>query len=893
MAFERLSRLLRPPVEIEVDDELAFHVEMRARELTEGGMEPDAARRAAAARFHDLEATRRECRRIARGRDSNERRREWWGELSQDLAFAFRQMGRSPGFTAVTVLTLALGIGATTAIFSVLRAVVLLPLPFPEPERLHAVSTTWRGSPGGTSAGNYLYIRERQGSYAALAAVDYTPFNLSEGDAPERVLGAAATHDYLPLLGLAPALGRIFGADEDAPGKDRVVVLSHRLFVRRFGADPGVLGRSLLLSGVSREVIGVMPASLDAVSAGEQLWVPIAFTPERRAMYDEHYLSLFGRLRPGVTLAQARADLERVVRDLVRDHPRDNPDRGATASPLLDDVVGDYRERLTVLLAAVGLVLLIACANVANLLLGRGASREHELAVRAALGAGRGRLARQLLTESVLLGALAVAVGLLVAQVGLGLLVATAPAGVPRLEEARIDGGVLAFAAVMGLVSSVLFGLAPALQASRVDLRPGLGEGGRTVAGGTSRDRLRRGLVAAEVGLALTLLVGAGLLVRTGVNLARADVGFDPEGLLTARVGLPREGYAGHERTARAFEAILERLRARPSVQAAFVSKLPLTPGAGTNGLIPEGRPVDPTNPLKSSINTDLQIVSPGYFQAMRIPVRAGRTLTADDRRGAPKVMVINEELARLAFPGENAVGRRISCCEPGEGGPSTPSWKEVVGVVADVSRSSPGELPSPQFYLPHDQVPEEAWDWISRSMGLVARGAEGPAALVPFVREAVRGVDPTVPVYDVQTMLERRRGAVAQQRFGATLLSMLGLVGLVLAAVGIYGVVAFFVSQRTREIAVRLALGAGPAEVVGLVVRQGLRPVVGGLVLGVLGALFAGRALRAVLYGVGAADPLTLGAVSLVLLGLAGLACAVPARRASRVDPARTLAEV
>jgi predicted permease len=892
MAFERLSRLLRPPVEREVDEELAFHLEMRASELQEKGMPAEAARGAAARRFHDLDKTRRECRQIARNRDRSERRREWWSEALHDLAFAARQTLRNPGFTALAVLTLALGIGATTAIFCVLRAVVLEPLPYPDADRLHAVYTTWRGSPGGTSAGNYLYIRERQRSYALLAALDYSPFNLSDGEVPERLLGAAVTHDYFPLLGMPPVLGRVFTAEEDAPGRDRVVVLSHRLFTRRFGADPAIVGRQLLLSGVTREVIGVMPAALDSASAGEQLWVPIAFTPERRAMYDEHFLTLVGRLRPGVTLPQARADLDRVVRDLVRDHPRDNADRGALASSLLDDVVGDYRPRLSVLMGAVALVLLIACANVANLLLGRGAVRERELAIRASLGAGRGRLVRQLLTESAFLGILAAAAGTLVAELGRQLLLATAPAGVPRLEAARIEGGVLAFATAVGLLSSLVFGLAPALQASRLDLRPGLGEGGRTIASGGGRDLVRRGLVAAEVALALTLLVGAGLLVRTGVNLTRAPLGFEASGLLTARLGLPREGYAGHERTARAFESVLERLHARPSVEAAFVSKLPLTPGAGTNGLIPEGRAVDPQNPLKSVINTDLQIVTPGYFETLRIPLRAGRYLAASDRRGSPKVMVINEELARLAFPGQIAVGRRISCCEPGEAGPNTPSWKEVVGVVANVSRSSPGAPPVPQFYLPHDQVPAEAWDWISRSMGLVVRSADAPALLVPLVREAVRAVDPTVPVYDVQTMLERRQGRMAQERFAAALLSALGVVGLVLAGVGIYGVVAFFVSQRSREIAVRLALGARPADVVGLVVRQGLRPVWMGLAFGTAGALAAGRALRAVLFGVRAADPPTLVAVALVLLACAALACLLPARRASHLDPARTLAE-
>ena len=886
MAFERLSRLLRPSAEREVEEELEFHVEMRARELQEQGMDARTARLAAERRFRDLPATRRECRMIARSRDRDERRREWWGEARQDVAFAFRQMSKSPGFTAIAILTLALGIGATTAIFSVLHAVVLKPLPFPEADRILVVATTWQGEPGSVSAGNYLYIRERQRSFSTLAAANYQRWNLSEGDAPERVQGAAVTHDYFATFGVGPALGRTFTAAEDEPGPDRVAVLSHRLFTRRFGADPKLVGREIVLSGVSREVIGVMPASFDTPENPE-LYVPMAFTPERRALYDEHFLRLFGRLREGVSLAQAKSDLSAVARDLSRDHPRDNVDRDATAWLLREEIVGNYRQRITVLLGAVSLVLLIACANVANLLLGRGAARERELALRAALGAGRGRIVRQLLTESLLLGLIAAAVGLLVAEGGRLLLLGTAPPGVPRLESARIDLVALAFTVFTGLLASVLFGVAPALQASHLNLRSGLSEGGRGVT--VSRDRLRRVLVATEVGLALTLLVGAGLLVRTGWNLARANLGFDPEGVLTARVGFPAEGYASHEKVANAFEGVLERLRSRSEVrEAAFVSKLPLTPGRGTNGLIPEGRELN----LKSAIDTDLQIVTPGYFETMRIPLRAGRYLTAADRRGAPKVMVINEELARVAFPGQDAVGRRISCCEPGEGGPDTPSWKEVVGVVANVTPSSPGARPSPQFYIPVDQIPAEAWDWVSRTLGLVVRSEQDPAALTSVLREAVRAVDPTVPVYDVRTMAERRQRTMAQESFGAALLSALGLVGLVLSGVGIYGVVAWFVSQRTREIAVRLALGAAARDVVGLVVRQALGPVVVGLALGVAGALLAGRALATVLYRVGAADPLTLAAVSLVLFSVAVAACIVPAHRASRVDPARALAD-
>jgi predicted permease len=869
-----------------VDDELEFHLEMRARELAENGLPPRAARLQAERRFRDLDATRRECRRLAEGRDRDERRREWWTEVGQDLGFALRQAGRTPLFTAVVLFTLALGIGATTAIFSVYRAVVLAPLPFPAPERLHLVAFTHAGAQSSASAGNFLYLQERQRSFAPLSAVHQRRLNLSAGGEPERVLGAGVSHGFFDVFGLPPVLGRTFLAEEDQPGRERVVVLSHGLWRRRFGGDPAVLGREMVLSGIAHQVVGVMPPTFDDAQ-GVELWVPIAFTPERRAMFDEHYLQMYGRLRPGVSLAQARSDLERVARDLARDHPRENEGRGALALPLLQQVVGDSRESLGLLLGAVALVFLIACANVANLLLGRSATRERELALRAALGAGQGRIIRQLLTESALMGLLAAALGLAVAEGGRLLFLATAPPGVPRLAASRIDWVVLLFAAGLGLAASLAFGLAPALAASRVDLRSGLGEGGRAVTRG--RDRARRALVAAEVGLTLTLLVGAGLLIRTGLNLTRTDLGFQPNGVVTARFGLAHEAYPSHSAVARAFEAVLEGLRARPGIDAAaLVSKLPLSPGRFTNGLVPDDRPFE----LKSAIDSDLHIVTPGYFEAMRIPMRAGRALADTDRRGAPKVMVINEELARLAFPGQDAIGRRVACCEAGEEGPESPSYREIVGVVANVAPSAPGTAPNPQFYLALDQAPEAAWDWTARTMSVVARTSRDPEAVVPALREAVRAVDAGVPLYDVQTMVERRQGRTARQRFGAVLLSGLGLVGLVLAGVGIYGVVAYWVSQRTREIAVRLALGAAARDVVGLVVRQGLLPVAGGLAIGLVGAVAAGRALRSFLFGVGIADPRTLAAVAGLLFLSAAFACALPARRAARVDPARSLAE-
>ena len=887
MKLRRPSFLRRPPAEQEVDEELEFHLEMRTREYLERGLDPAAAHAAAQRQFQDLEETRRACRKIAQGRDRDERRREWWGELWQDLGFALRQTRRNPGFTAVAAFTLSLGIGATTAIFSVLHAVVLRPLPFPGADRIVGVATTWRGSPGGVSVGNYLYIQERQRSFAPLAAVHYSAFNLSEDDTPERVMGARVTHDFFPLFAMAPLHGRTFTADEDVPGRDQVVVLSHRLWQRRFGGDPQVVGRQVRISGVARDVVGVMPAAFNVTADSEELWVPIAFTPERRVMYDEHFLNLYGRLRPGVSLAQASEDLDRVARDLSRDHPRENQERGATAWPLAQEIVGDYRQRLAALLGAVSLVLLIACGNVANLLLGRGAARAKELSIRTALGAGRARIIRQLLTESVLLATLGAGFGLAVAWAALQCFLAAAPPGVPRLESAQLEGLPLAFAAGVALLSSFVFGLAPAFAAARVDLRRGLNEGGRGATSSAGRDRLRRTLVTVEVALALTLLVGAGLLVRTGMNLARMDLGFEPRGLLTARVSLPRASYLGHEKPALAFQSMLERVAAHPAVQGVtLVSRMPLSRGGSSNGLLPEGR----SDELKNVIDSDLWIVTPSYHRTMQIPLRRGRLLDAGDRRGAPRVMVINEELARTAFPGQEAVGKRIACCEDAPDG--GPAWKEVVGVVANVAGAAPAAPVRPQFYLPLDQMPEAAWDWTGRTMSLVVRSDSDPAALTPVLRQVVRDVDPTVPVHDVRTMAERRRANTAQQRFGAVLLSLLGGVGLALAAIGIYGVIAYFVSQRTREIAVRLAMGASTRDVVRLVLRQGLRPVLAGLGLGLLGAVAVGRALRAVLVGVAIADPFTLVAVALLLFGVGVAACVIPARRAASVDAVRALAE-
>jgi putative ABC transport system permease protein len=465
--------------------------------------------------------------------------------------------------------------------------------------------------------------------------------------------------------------------------------------------------------------------------------------------------------------------------------------------------------------------------------------------------------------------------------------VRASPAGVPRLEQVTIDGTVVAFTALLAAATSVVFGLVPALRASRQDVRGDLGAGGRGTVLSGARDRLRRSLVAAEVALSLVLLVGAGLLIRSALHLQNVHPGFDPNGVLSARIALPASSYAGHERPARAYEGLVERLQASPGVAGvALSSQAPLVGGGGSNGLIPEGRPLD----MKSIIDSQLQIVTPGYFKTMRVPLRAGRAFTEEDRRAAPRVMIVNETLARTAWPGEDPIGKRVACCE---GEPDKPVWKTVVGVAADVHSRGPAAELRPEFYLPMDQVPEEAWSWIQRAMTVMVRADGGSAAaLTPALREAVRELDPTVPVYNVATMSERLRDSTAQARFNTLLLSTLGGVGLLLAAVGIYGVIAYFVAQRTREIGVRMALGATGRDVLALVLRQGMAAVLAGVAVGVPAALLAGRALRAMLYGVGSADALTLVTVVAVLLAVALLASGLPARRAVRVQPTKALAD-
>jgi putative ABC transport system permease protein len=801
--------------------------------------------------------------------------------LLRSIRVALRALRRTPTLTASVVLTLALCIGGTAAVFGAVYAVLFRPLPWARPDGVLTVRELWRGQVGAMSVGNWADLRRRDRLFEHLVPTYPQQLNLAGTDQPENVPAARVSAEFFQLLGVSPALGRTFAGDEDTPGRDQVVVLSDRLWRRRFGADRAVIGQEVRLDGRPATVIGVMPASLDFTLLDEQLWVPTAFTPEQLAQHDEHFLTVLGRLRPGVTMAEAQTELADIGRELARAYPRENQERTLGASSLMEELVQDYRPRLLVLLGAVGFVLLIACANIANLLLAQSAARGREMAIRAAVGAGRGHLLRQALTENLLLAGLGGGLGVLVAHWAVRGLTVFGPADVPRLAQARVDGPMLAFMLAITLGAGLLFGLAPALRLSSRPPHAILKEGR---SGGVHRDRLRSALVVAEIALALILLTGAGLLIRSAAALNRIEPGYDPTGVVAARVSLPTAGYESPDQARAAFERLGTRLAEAPGVTASGIASVGPLEGGSTNGLVPEGRPFE----IASAINSSLRIVSPGYLAAMRIPLHRGRGFTDEDREGAPLVMIINERLAREAFPGQDPIGKRIACCDAGPDG--VPSWKTVIGVVADVRAQDMSRPADPEFYLPLGQAPHVAWDWIQRSMTVAARSAADPMRLVPGLREAVRAVDPAVPLYGVGTMDDRITRSLAQARFSTALLTAFGAVALLLAAIGVFGVISYGVSQRTQEIGVRVALGADQGDVVRLIVRHGARLAGTGLLIGLGGALVATRLLGTLLYQVSPTDPPTFVVGATVLGACALVAAALPALRAARLDPATAL---
>jgi putative ABC transport system permease protein len=798
--------------------------------------------------------------------------------LLQDVRYGFRMLVKSPAFAAVTVITLALGIGANTAIFSMVNSVLLRPLPFDQPERVMLVAETWQGQNGSVSAGNFVDWQQQNTAFEQLAAAQVSSFNFAAQDTPERVVGDRVTHNFFSVFGVAPMLGRTFARSEDQPGSERVAVLSERVWRQRFQSDPSILGRTVQMDGSGYTVIGIMPAKFDPIQNGEELWVPIAFTPERKAQHDEHSFLVVGRLRPGVSIEQGQSEMDAIAHRQALKYPREDGDRGVHVSRLDDELLSSFGPGLYMLLGAVGFVLLIACANIGNLQLVRSRARSKETAIRSALGASPRRLLQQVTVESMVLALTGGCVGLATAYCGLGWLVRVAP-DIPRLDEARVDGRAVAFTFAATLLSALLFGSWAALRAAFSNAGSALGEGTRGSAV-ASRDRVRSALVVSEVALALMLLAGAGLLIRSAWLVSKVNVGFDSNHLLIGRVSLPRVQYSAAEDAKSAFRRVLEESQRLPGVEtAAVVSNAPLK-GAGSNGLIPEGRPLE----TASAINSRFNLVSPDYFHAVRIPLKLGRTFADGDRAGAVKVMVINETLARVAFAGQDPIGKRIACCEGGPNG--KPDWKEVIGVVGDVHAWGLDRDVQPEFYLPVAQAPPASWDWIQRSMDIVVRSAAEPGALTNSVRQAVLKVDSGVPLYGVETMDQRIAGSLQQSHFNTFLMSVFAGVALLLAAVGIYGVLSYLVAQRTHEIGIRMAIGAQRMDVLRLVIEHGMRLTLIGVSVGILGALLTSRLLSSLLFGIKATDFVTMFAVSCLLVVVALLASSLPAQRAAKVDP-------
>jgi putative ABC transport system permease protein len=796
--------------------------------------------------------------------------------LLPDLRYAVRLLIKKPAFTVIVVAALALGIGANTAIFSVVNSILLRPLPYRDPSRLVMI---WMNNKRMNvdedihSYPNYVDYRDQNQVFESMAAYSGVSLNLVGAAEPERVIGAAATASLFEVLGVEPQMGRVFTAEEEQIGRDKVVVLSYGLWRRRFGKDPNILGQNIQVSDVSRTVIGVMPPSFKYPHKDAEIWVPLAVDENRRAARGSFAYYAIGRLKPGVSIDQARAEMGSLASNFERQYPAILEGLGVNLVPLHQQVTSRVRPALLVLLGTVAIVLLIACANVANLLLARAAGREREIAIRTALGASRVRLIRQLLTESSLMALAGGTAGLLIAKWGLSVLIALSPEDIPRLDQIGIDGRVLGFTLLVSLVTGLLFGLVPALQASKPDLNESLKESGRSATAGVERRRVRSALVVLEVALSLVLLIGAGLMIKSFSRLQKVDLGFNPDRLVSMNIQLSRTKYEG-PKAAAFFRQLIDRVGAMPGVESAgaisaiFIDALPNS----TNFTV-EGKPPFPT---AEQIETPVDLVTPTYFRTMGIALLKGREFTEQDGLETQPVAMINDTFARRFWPGEDPIGRRFKF---GDSGSDTP-WMTIVGVVGDMRRTGLDVDVRCETFLPYTQRRFVGF------LSLVVRAKSDPGTIATAVRDLVWSLDPNQPVSHIRTMDQLLEGMMAQRRLNMVLFALFGGVALVLAAVGVYGVISYSVTQRTHEIGIRMALGADRADVLRLIVLNGMMLVIVGVAIGLLAAAALTRLMTALLFGVSATDPITFVAVSGILLGVALAACFVPALKAIRVDP-------
>jgi putative ABC transport system permease protein len=803
--------------------------------------------------------------------------------LFQDLRYGARMLLKQPGFTVVAVIALALGIGANTAIFSVVNAILLRPLNYKDSERLVQVYHNYPklDLKASVSASGYSHYRDHCESFEAIGAGTGWPVNLTDSGDPERLAGMAVTHTFFSTLGVEAARGRLFSAEEDQPGRNQVVVLSDALWKRRFGADPNLIGNTIRLNGENYNVIGIMPPDFQfGRELGQilELYSPIAFTPQQLDPegWRNEFLFVLARLKPGVTLERAQAEMDTIAANVREQYfgggdANDPSSWGLLLRSMRENVVGEIRPALLVLLAAVAFVLLIACANVANLLLARAALRQKEIAIRSALGAGRGRVIRQLLTESVLLAIVGGGLGLALAYWGIGALISINKEGIPRSSEIGLDGRVLFFTLGISLLTGVLFGLFPAWQTSKTDLHAVLKEGGRS---GSARRGVRGLFVVAEVAAALVLLVGAGLLLKSFQKLQEVDPGFRPDHLLTMQVALPATRYKERQQIDAFYEQALEKIKALPGVESAGVcTSVPMS-GSGSSGSFSiEGRTVAPG---EMSPWGNRWFAGSTYFQTMGIPLLKGRYFDDRDVRDAPQVAIIDETMERKFWADEDPIGKRISFQRDEQG---KPIWREVVGVVGHVKQKGlDGESPV-QYYLPHRQ-------FSVAGVFLVARTNTEPSSLAAAVRGSIQQVDRELPVFRVTTMERMVADSMTQRRFAMTLLGIFAVVALILASVGLYGVMSYSVTHRTNEIGIRMALGARVTNVLAMVVGQGMKLSLAGVGIGLAGAFALTRVMRTLLFGVSATDPLIYTMVALLLAGVSLAACYIPARRATKVDP-------